>query len=742
MTLILFIQSLLFIQPADLVLRPCSQALTLDDLASGQPSAAWTDCLAEVRGFVQRVPLDGAPASFETVAYLTYDATFLYVGFVAFDPQPELVRANLAPRETVVDDDFVSFTLDTFNDQRRGTTFLCTARGIQWDARWIEGSDFDSSYEALWYCDAQVTDFGYVALIRVPFTTLRFDSSSDQTWRIMLNRYVARLNEDSFYPEYSQKVEGRLNQAAIISGITGLKPGRNLQVVPFGFHRDFSLLNPENTGFDEGSESDIGVDAKLIIKDRLVLDATINPDFSQVESDEPQTTVNQRFEVFFPERRPFFLENADFLQTPTNLMFTRRIADPSAGLRLTGKSGDYGVGMVLIDDEAPGGGRDAEDPLSGERAETGVLRVTRDLGDQSQIGVFASRRDFADRSNSVYALDGRYKFHENWTAVMQSAWSDSEGEAINRGGALVSAYVNHNSRRFNSHSHYVYSSPGFEADLGFLGQTDRPGQQNFHQSLEATLYGSGGSFLLWRPSIFVQRFWTTQGEELDDRLELEAEFEWQAGTELSIEFTANRDRLLPEQFAGLAQPTDFDNHQLHVQIETKALASLQFSLELAAGKSTNLVPPEGQAPSDGRTRAGQLEFIWRPISPLRLDFAWLYTRLEDETTSDLVFVNRILQSKWNWQFSRALSARVIVDYESISPNTELTSLTRERNLNMDVLVRYVLNPWTAAYVGYNRNDSNMRLVQSDSGQSDLVFDNGLHRDSRQFFLKVSYLFQF
>jgi uncharacterized protein DUF5916 len=269
--------------------------------------------MAVVTDFTQRVPTDGAVATQRTDVYLGYDARNLYAVFVAFDSEPNNVRANLASRENIDNDDRVGILIDTFNDQRTGYAFRSSPLGVQWDARWSEasrGASYDTAYEAVWYTDAQRTDFGYVVLMTIPFRTMRFPEAAEQQWRIQFERLIPRLSEESYWPAYSQTVDGRLNQAATLSGVRDVSPGRNIQLIPFAFVRSYDVLDPDLAGgpaFTEDTEDDLGLDAKFVLRDSLVLDLTYNPDFSQVESDQPQVTVNERYEVQFPEKRPFFL---------------------------------------------------------------------------------------------------------------------------------------------------------------------------------------------------------------------------------------------------------------------------------------------------------------------------------------------------------------------------------------------------------------------------------------------------
>ncbi|HEY7821019.1 MAG TPA: DUF5916 domain-containing protein, partial [Vicinamibacteria bacterium] len=248
------------------------------------------------------------------------------------------MRARLARRETVDrDDDLVYVNLDTFNDERRGYEFGTNALGVQFDSLFIEGGEVDRTFDTLWYSKGQRTDRGFVVWFALPFESLRFPDAPRQTWGLLLERWSAHSSDWSFWPQASSRIDGFLAQTGRIQ-MEGIEAGRNVQLIPYALNRSFSTLEERDL-----AETNVGLDAKLVLRESLVLDGTVNPDFSQVESDEPQITVNQRFEVFFPEKRPFFIENAQYFQTPLNLVFTRRIADPELGARFTGKAGPWAI---------------------------------------------------------------------------------------------------------------------------------------------------------------------------------------------------------------------------------------------------------------------------------------------------------------------------------------------------------------------------------------------------------------
>jgi hypothetical protein len=209
-----------------------------------EPSPAWKDKLAKAEQFRQRIPSDGTPVSEKTEVYLGYDAKNLYVIFICFDREPQQLRARLSRREDLFDDDFIELMVDTFHDHRRAYAFFANPLGVQADALWTEGpgtndQNFDMSFDTVWNSSGRLTDRGYVIWMAIPFRSLRFSSSDPQTWGLLLARNIPRKNEQAFWPQYSSRIQGRLNQEGRASGLEKISPGRNFQLIPYGV---FSLV--------------------------------------------------------------------------------------------------------------------------------------------------------------------------------------------------------------------------------------------------------------------------------------------------------------------------------------------------------------------------------------------------------------------------------------------------------------------------------------------------------------------
>jgi hypothetical protein len=719
------------------------QEPTLADFAGMSPATALARQMTKIEGFVQREPIDGAAATQRTEVYVGYDQSKLYAVFLAFDSNPELIRANLASRENIVGDDSVEITIDTFNDQRTAYTFRVTPLGMQWDARWTEGfsnrAGFDTTWEAVWDSDGQVTENGYMVSIAVPLRGLRFPADSEQLWRVQVGRQIPRLSEESFWPPYSISVDGRLNQTAMLTGIRNVSPGSNTQITPFVFARNVDALDNRALGgpkFQTESEYDVGVDAKFVFNDSWVLDLTLNPDFSQVESDEPQVTVNERFEVQYPERRPFFVENADFFATDSILLFTRRIIDPQGGLRFTGRSGPWGLGTMLMNDEAPGLNRNAGDPLDGEKATIGVLRVFRDIAGQDRVGFTLTDRELLDGHNLVGSVDGKFRFNQNWVTNLEYITTETEPTL---GGRTISGdqrniRLDRVGRTFNTHVHFVDTDADFRTQLGFQNRFFKSDISGVHWRSSLNYFPENSVLTSWSPVVMVVYQDDKDGVKVYS--ELSPSVTWNFPTSrISVGVQDVTEVLRAKDFAGLPRAQAYGYGNFNASYRNSMLSSLTLDLSYRQGDALNLVPRRGFLPYVADTNRTDISVLFRPIERLRIDNSYVRTELD----GGKVFSNEIFRSSWNYQFTREMSLRFIAQYENTDAG-QFTRLTDDKNMNFDILLRYVLNPWSALYVGYNTNQSNFEIVETE-GIREVITTDELKRDGSQFFVKFSYMFQ-
>ena len=726
----------------------------LEDFLDMQPSPAVRGSMVEVGAMVQREPSDGAAPTQKTEVYLGYDKANLYVVFVCFEQDISQIRSHLTRREDAFDDDLVEIMLDTFNDQRRAYGFLSNAAGIQADGIWTEGRNVDAnagdtpnwdfSFDTLWYSRGKINSRGYVVWMAIPFKSLRFPRQPQQTWGVVLERTHRRNNEKDFWPAVSSRQQGRLGMEGKMSGVENLSPGHNLQFIPYVLasgYRALDTLDANNPHFTQKTfRGKPGLDSKVVVKDALVLDATVNPDFSQIESDQPQITVNQRFEVLFPELRPFFQENTTYFETPIPLLFTRRIADPEFGLRLSGKTGPYGIGILAADDRSPGEIVAPGDPDFRQRAQFVAARVSRDILNQSSIGLMFLDREFRNFYNRVGSVDSRFRLSRTWDLRAQAVTSvNREEDGSYSAGPSYEAILNRSGRQLNTTFTYDDVSPGFMAKSGYIPRVDL---RNLIGEVNYQFRPEGKRLIAWGPAVRMSRVWDHRGNVLDDddSLGLRLTFTRQSFVNLyPVDF--HNERLRPVDYPVLTHNVEFPLRGGRLEVGSAPLKQLSFSAYYRRGAAINFDPISGTAPFLGWSDQGTFTITVRPGNRLQVDTLYLLERLRDDRTHASIFTNHIIRNKLNYQFTREFSLRLITQYNAVLSNANFSSLAPAKSFNADFLFTYLLHPGTAVYVGYNSDLANIdrRLLPYNG---DLLRTNGFLNDSRQFFVKISYLLRY
>jgi Carbohydrate family 9 binding domain-like/Domain of unknown function (DUF5916) len=403
-----------------------------------------------LKDFYQIQPGDNVPPSRPTEVLLGFDPKFLYIAFKATD-EPDKVRATVAKRDNIFQDDYVGFFLDTFNDKRKAFEVFFNPLGIQADGILTEGRGEDFSVDLLMESKGIVHETGYTVEIAIPFKSLRFEAGKGKLWGAHFFRRIKRFeNElDSWMP-FSRSIDSNMSQAGHLTGLEGISVERTIELIP-------SLTVSQNSRFvgsfppipatgdpgrivNEPIGLDPGLTAKFIPSSAVTVDLAINPDFAQVEADQLVVTANQRFPIFFSEKRPFFLEGIEIFQTPITAVHTRAIVDPDIALKTTGKMGRNTFGLMVASDNGPGNlsadergslvscvERRALDPrtiCNSERfvdknAYIGVLRLKRDVGKENSLGMLATSYNFIEKHNQLFAIDGRFRLDKQTTTTFQ-----------------------------------------------------------------------------------------------------------------------------------------------------------------------------------------------------------------------------------------------------------------------------------------------------------------------------------
>jgi hypothetical protein len=489
-------------------------------------------------------------------------------------------------------------------------------------------------------------------------------------------------------------------------------------------------VDPANPFFQNATvQGQFGMDAKFVIHDHFVLDVTANPDFSQIESEQPQITVNQRFEVYFPELRPFFLENEDYFRTPMNLFFTRNVEDPSAGIRLTGKEGPYSVGLMAADDRSPGlavpkycPGIDIDcvNSLYGSRSYFGIARVSRDIFKESSVGALFTdwQCPTTGEFNRVGGVDTHLKFSPTWTMDGQAVVSSSNLQGLNAflngqnldasceaalfpfssgnvgngnhyAGPADEVDLHRNGLHFNYNGTYQDVSPGFVTLPGFVNRTDL---RNLNQWAGYFWRPKGGWITAWGPAVRNRIVFDHEGNRLDTDYQPYLLIQARGQTKIQLApYEELRERLRPQDFAflgfGPLPNHDYHEHNSYATIQTSYFPKMTIGAAYRWGDGVNFVAsPTAPAPLPSYPYVAHVDtasalLTLRPAQPLKIENTYLFERLRatdtiytlaQQTTPGLgrgIFNNHIVRSKWNWQFTPQLSLRMIFQYNSLLANT-------------------------------------------------------------------------
>lgn len=726
-----------------------SRPLRLADFEGMQPQPAIAAQVTRITDFIQSAPVDGRPATQKTEAFVGRTATALYVVFLCFDDHPRRIRGHLARRENILKDDTVTVLLDTFQDHRRGVLFQLNAAGVQADAAWTEGNGSDYSYDQVWDSAGQVNAKGWMALFAIPFRSLRFRG---QDWGVVLTRNLPRNSESDSWPHISTSITGTLPQEGILHGVEGGTGSHNVQLNPYALaQNEHTLLglDPNNPYFSKrGLEGTAGGDAKLIVKDSIVLDATINPDFSQIESDQPQFTVNQRYPVYFPELRPFFLENANYFATPINLLYTRNIVHPEFGARVTGKVGHTNVGLLAIDDREPGQTFAPGAPDFGKRGLFAVGRVSQDFGKGSNIGVIYTDYDFAGTWNRIGGLDFTARFNDKWTATGQAVESSTknlDGSYMAGPGSYVE--VTRSGHSFNFDNTYKDYSKGFQTQVGFIPTTNYHYEQN-HTNYQ--WYPKHGPLQDWGLEASSNIAFDHQGNRIFHYTSVDPFFQFARNTTIAPIFGQNSDTVGPQNGYALAHNLNFTENYIGVVYRSAPFPQLNFNVVMFRQGNVNYNPVPGAAPALLNDQQVQALVSVQPIRQLTAENTYLLDRNFNAHNSSFVYESQTLRTKVNYQFTRSFSARAIVEYDSVLANPLQTSLVRTKQLSTEALLTWLPHPGTAVYLGYNNDLQNIdrtvcQRMPGGGCDPNLPIEprsTNYLNDGRQIFLKVSYLLRF
>ncbi|MGA7830250.1 MAG: carbohydrate binding family 9 domain-containing protein [Terracidiphilus sp.] len=744
--------------------------LRLSDFAGMKPRPELKDKLLKITGFIQNSPSDGKPASEETEVWMGYTKSTFYLVFICYDHHADQIRGHLARRENILNDDNVSVLFDPFQDHRKGVLFTVNPVGVQADAAWTEGQGQDYSYDQVWDSDGQVTGNGWMALMAIPFRSLRFRPDGSD-WGVVFMRNFPRNSETDFWPRVAANISGVLTQETTLTGIQGVTGSHNLQINPYALaqnERTLETLDPTDPYFSSRHlEGTAGGELKAILKDKIVFDLTVNPDFSNIESDQPQFTVDQRYPVYFPELRPFFLENANYFTTPSPLilLYTRNIVHPEFGARLTGKLDHTNIGLLTIDDREPGETVSAGDPLYRKRAFIAAGRVSQDFGKGSSISALYTDYEFGKGWNRIGGIDSIVRFNDKWTGVGQWVESSTMGTQDSPGysaGPTWNISVNRSGHSFNLNSNFQDFSTGFETQLGFIQTSNiRAGQAYSNYQW----YPKSKNLL----TIGVETNQNIAFNHQGDRVYHYSNFDTFVILPRNIVMYPfvgqNSDTVGPPSYSLLTEYKNFTENYGGFGARGAPWAPLNFNISVTRGGNVNYNPVACPPPSSSSQTCTptpvnypslmnqerlQVYVTLQPVRQLTADNIYLLDRDHSVADEAFVYESQTFRTKVNYQFTKAISARVIVEYDSTLANPAETSLQRTKQIGTEALFTWLPHPGTAVYIGYNNDLQNLdrRLCAGfpggvcNSNNSIAPRTTDFLNDGRQIFIKASYLFRF
>lgn len=677
---------------------------------------AWAKA-TRLTGFSEYRPVDRQRASERTEVLVWYSPDALHFGIVASDSNPGSVRATRADRDSLDREDSVRIYLDTFNDRRRAFVFGVNPLGAQEDGVQTEGAfnagrmmggSVDLSPDYQFDSRGQLTPGGYVVEVRIPFKSLRYPSASPAKWGVNILRKTQRTGREDTWTD-AQRVASFLGQAGTMQGMTDMKRGVVTELQPFvtgaasGARTSAGRFNRSRMDVEPGANLRFGFT-------NLSVDTTVNPDFSQVESDASQVTVNERFALFFAEKRPFFLEGIELFATPGQLVYTRRIADPIAGGKLTGKIGKTGLAFLSAVDEAG----------AGPNTWVNVARLRQDVGRDSLVGVTYTDATRTGSSNRVLAADARIVFKKLYYVLGQvgGSWSD-------RGGSTVSAPTwqaefDRTARVWGFNYRLAGIGEGFEAATGFVPRNNIVEFRAFNR---LSYYGRRGSLVegvsvfagptrLWRYAAFGKKQAMEGGESVSVTATL------RGGWSLNLRTGRDFVHFSPGSSGGAGPYVS--NLSGTYSVTTPIFEKFNAKVEVRAGGAAIFAES-----ADGRETRLTTSLGLRPTQTTRIEASLVSSRIHRERDDTEYARATIPRLKLEYQPRRSFFFRVISEYRS-----ERVAGRPFKGLRSDWLLSFEPRPGTVVFFGYGASH------ERDPFRSG---DETFQRTSDGFFVKLAYL---
>lgn len=650
--------------------------------------AFWKNAVV-LDSFTQYQPKEGAEPSEKTVAYVGYNRKNLYIGVRCFDSSPKAIRASLTKRDSVYGDDEITIYLDTFNDKKRAFAFQVNPLGVQTDGIYNEtrrrhrgGGGFnqiDKNWDTFFLTEANIDDEGYSVELAIPFKSLRFPNADSQVWGLQIKRNIRRKNEEIYWHPRSRDVNGFLAQIGELHIEGSLDKGNNFEVMPVltGMQEAGEKISPEPS-----------LNLKYGITSNLTADLTFNPDFSQIEADMPKIDVNQRYELYFAEKRPFFLEGKDFFDTPIELVYTRTIDNPMWGGKVTGKIGKTTIGYLSAYDKAPWAINIPLTPDTPEQANgrglVNIFRLKQDIFQESYIGFIFSDKEMGSSWNSinqnynrVAGIDGHFKFKNYYRFAFQVVGSSSKVEEQKTD--IVPALnfsLSHASRHWNISAEYNHIPEDFEASTGYIRRKDI---RQIRTRLGYNILPQNDLIVSIQPSLEYRRAYDFNNILTDDEIRIGGIITGWRGSFFWGGYTTELER-----YEGI----DFKRQGIRLSINSQPFAWLNGNISYSAGDSIYY----SDDPYLGYKSSIGVRTTLKPLSNLRIYYSLNNDTFSKSKGGERVYRINIFSQRISYQLTRTISFRLITDYNDYY-----------KDLYNSLLLSYQYRPGTVFFLGMDDN---------------------------------------
>jgi hypothetical protein len=674
--------------------------------------------------FVTFKPDFGKPTSEKTVIMMTYDRKYIYFAFDCRDSEPGKIKASMAKRDSIDMDDWIGVVLDTFGDQQGGYLFEVNPLGVQMDGKINSDGNGDASFDTIWESKAIINGQGYSAEMAIPFKSLRYPCKKKLIMGLLVTRFIGRKSEQTSYPELDPEGGAIMTQAQKIE-LSDVKFERPVEFIP-ALTYDQGSSHSAGSMKSTGKNTNFSLTGKVGLTSNLTMDATYNPDFSQVETDAGQIDVNLRYSLYYSEKRPFFLEGMENFVFATSMeantvgaiVYTRTIVDPLLGVKLTGKIGSRNVlsGIFALD-EYPGdmASEDGDLDLAGRNASFSILRYKRQLSRDSFVGGFFTNRSFAGASNSVGGIDGRWRL--NNTSFFEYSFFKSFNRALDAGqgeqGHSLGLRYNFSTRHWNVDLGLFDLSNDFRIDTGYVTRTGITMAPVFVQ------------YTFFPKSKFFQKidtFWWSYHtrDKASELYETYNHLVLRCGMPLQSQL----------RFDAILGNEVFSGQRFSLSgWRVMGWTQIYKQLYLEGGfRHSNRINYDPEDPYQGTGYTADLYLLFQPFDKLSTSLGVSYYDFYRSSDKEKIYDYTIYRNRTTFQVNRFLFFRAIVEYNNYY-----------KKISADFLASFTYIPGTVIYLGYGSINEKLKW---DNEARDYFPSNDYLQTRKSFFFKASYLWRF